>query len=111
MEIEEFRRLVLEAFKQLPRRFQEKIENVAVEIDERVMNQAGRLILGQYQGVPLTSRSTWYGNILPDRIVIYKGSIERLTNNPEEIRSLVVEVVKHEIGHYFGLDEEQMAVE
>ncbi len=92
----------------MPKEFRKKIENVDIEIEEETMTESGRLILGRYHGVPLTSRTHWYGNVLPDRIIIYKGSIERITQDPTTIKELVSDVLKHELGHYFGLDEDDL---
>lgn len=105
MDLDEFKRLVTEAYESLPAGFRKKIENVAVEVEDRIMFDNRRLILGQYHGVPLTSRTSWYGNVLPDKIIIYKGSIERIAQEPEEIKKIVAQVIRHEVGHYFGLDE------
>lgn len=108
MDLSLFRALVAEAFQALPRSFKKKIENVAVEVEEDALVEGGRLVLGRYQGVPLTERTSWYGNVLPDRIVIYQGSVEQVTKDPGHIKRLVQQVIRHEVGHYFGLDEEDM---
>jgi len=108
MELELFRKLVLEAFDGLPRAFRKRIENVGLEVEEGAMHEANQLILGRYHGVPLTLRTSWYGNVLPDRITIYQGSIEQVTQDPAAMKKLVQEVIKHEVGHYFGLEEEDM---
>jgi len=65
-------------------------------------------LLGMYQGVPLTERGWNYGNALPDRIVIYQRSIEQAAQSPAEIEDLVLDTVVHEIGHYFGFDDEAL---
>ncbi len=65
-------------------------------------------ILGIYHGVPLKHRGVYYGNIPPDVIVIYQEPIERICRTAEEIKIKVKEVVLHEIGHYFGLSEEEL---
>ncbi len=108
MDKEEFEKLITDAFQNLPKIFRKKIENLTLEVAEGVMYQDGTLILGRYQGVPLTSRTSWYGNVLPDKIIIYKGSIERITQDPGQIKRIVGEVLRHEFGHYFGLDEEDL---
>ncbi len=67
-------------------------------------------LLGLYQGVPLTERSVFSDHIEPDIIYIFQKNIEAIAHNdPHEIRRQVRITVMHEIGHYFGLDEEQLA--
>ena len=65
-------------------------------------------LYGLYQGTPLTEREWNYGNVLPDRIVIYQGPIERDAANDGEIEEIVLDTVVHEIGHYFGFDDETL---
>ncbi len=65
-------------------------------------------LLGLYQGVPLTEREWNYGNVLPDRIVIYQRSIEQSARSMDEIEDIVLDTVMHELGHYFGFDDEEM---
>jgi predicted Zn-dependent protease with MMP-like domain len=65
-------------------------------------------LYGLYQGTPLTEREWNYGNVLPDRIIIYQGPIERDARTDEEIEEIVLETVVHEIGHYFGFDDETL---
>jgi len=65
-------------------------------------------LLGLYHGHPLKERGTWYGNVLPDRIVIYQGPIEEGCGSEGEVRRRVEEVLLHEVGHYFGLEEEEL---
>jgi len=109
-----FESLVDEALASLPRRFRERIENLAVLVEERPPRRrssrapAGGLLLGIYHGVPLKDRGSYYGNIPPDVIVIYQEPIERLSASDDEIRERVREVVFHEVGHYFGLSEKEL---
>ncbi|MEO0108177.1 MAG: metallopeptidase family protein, partial [candidate division WOR-3 bacterium] len=90
-------------------------ENLSVEVEERpsaeVLERLGvqaRSLLGLYQGVPLPKRTVWWNPTGPDRIILYRANILAQTRGPEEIQALVQEVVKHEIGHYFGLSEEEL---
>jgi predicted Zn-dependent protease with MMP-like domain len=111
-----FHRLVVRAFQDLPKEFRRRLENVEILVEDwppeqRPRRRKGRRdgsLLGLYHGYPLKERGTWYGNVLPDRIVIYQGPIERSCRNEKEVRSLVKEVVQHEVGHYFGLEEEEL---
>jgi predicted Zn-dependent protease with MMP-like domain len=112
----EFEALVERALRTLPRRFKERIANVAVVVedwaDDDTLEEMGieppDTLYGLYRGVDLTRRDSSYGNVLPDTIHIYQGPIEEDCANPEEMADLVREVVVHEVGHYFGLDDETM---
>jgi len=111
-----FHQLVLSALQHLPEEFRQKLENVEVVVEDwplggkekRRRGGKGDSLLGLYHGYPLKERGSWYGNVLPDRIVIYQGPIERACRDEREIRGLVREVVLHEIGHYFGLEEDEL---
>ena len=65
-------------------------------------------LLGLYQGIPLDRRGFYYGNVLPDKITLFQIPIESMCKTKEEIEEKVKEVVIHEVGHYFGLDEERL---
>lgn len=112
----QFEALVESALKKLPRRFREKLANIAVVVeewaDEETLHDMGieppDTLYGLYRGVDLTRRDSAYGNVLPDTIHIYQGPIEEDCTDPEEMAELVREVVVHEVGHYFGLDDETM---
>ena len=106
MDTEQFRRLVLRAVKKLPKIFRSKMENVEIVIEDEPVPQ--KTLLGLYQGVPLKSRGSWYGNVLPDKITLFQRNIEWQCRNETEIEELVNEVLIHEIGHYFGFDEDEL---
>ena len=108
-----FESLVAEALASLPRKFRERIENLAIMVEERPpLRRSSRApastLLGIYHGVPLKDRGSYYGNIPPDVIVIYQEPIERISASEEEIKERVREVVFHEVGHYFGLSEKDL---
>jgi predicted Zn-dependent protease with MMP-like domain len=103
---EVFEKVVKESLKQLPQILRKKLINVEIVIEDEPIPQ--KSLLGLYQGVPLKKRGFWYGNVLPDKITIFKNNIERLTKDDDEIKKLVYEVLLHEIGHYFGFDEEDL---
>jgi predicted Zn-dependent protease with MMP-like domain len=111
-----FERLVSEALDSLPPEFQEKLSNVAVVIEDlapgEVLKTQNRKnpyeLLGLYVGIPQNKRGYGYSFVLPDRIYIFRRAIEARASTPEEIRSLVRKVVLHEIGHHFGLSEEEL---
>src|SRR2546425_12906105 len=112
----EFETLVERALRTLPRRFKDKISNVAIVVedwaDEETLEQLGieppDTLYGLYRGIDLTRRDTSYGNVLPDTIHIYQGPIEEDCADDAEMAELVRDTVIHEIGHYFGLDDDTM---
>jgi predicted Zn-dependent protease with MMP-like domain len=112
----EFEALVDSALRKLPRDFREKLANIAVVVedwaDDDTLAEMGieppDTLYGLYRGIDLTRRDTSYGNVLPDTIHIYQGPIEEDCADPEAMADLVREVVVHEVGHYFGLDDETM---
>jgi predicted Zn-dependent protease with MMP-like domain len=111
VERERFEGLVEEALAGLPRKFKKLLHNVAVMVEDSPppsRRSAGGTLLGLYHGVPLQHRGPYYGNVPPDVIVIYKKPIESLCLSDEEIKSRVQEVVRHEVGHYFGLSEKEL---
>ncbi len=69
---------------------------------------AGWTLLGLYEGVPHSSRGANYTSVLPDKITIFKNSIEIVAKTEEEIKAQVRSTVMHEIGHHFGLSEEEL---
>lgn len=110
-----FEKLVQNSLRRLPRRFKNKIRNISIEIEDnpspdvlREMGIKGGSLFGLYQGVPLTEREWNFGNMLPDRISIYQKPIEQAARSPEEMEEIVLETVMHEVGHYFGFDDEEL---
>lgn len=110
-----FEKLVENSLRRLPRRFKQKIKNITVEVENapsramlRNMGIEKGTLFGLYQGVPLTDREWNFGNVLPDRIVIYQQPIEQEAGSAEEIEEIVLETVIHEVGHYFGFDDEEL---
>ena len=112
----EFESLVERALGSLPRQFKEKIRNVAVVVedwaDDETLDELGieppDTIYGLYRGTDITRRDSSYGNVLPDTIHIYQGPIEEDCVDVDEMADLVRDTVIHEIGHYFGLDDDTM---
>jgi predicted Zn-dependent protease with MMP-like domain len=101
----------------LPPKFLERLENVEVVVEDEPTDEdlelagiePGGTLLGLYQGVPQSERGSWYGNILPDRIVIYQRPTEEVAGNRREIREEIRITLMHEIGHHFGLDEDALS--
>lgn len=109
METKEFEKYVEQALKDIPQKFRDMMENITIEVDPEqiVFDKDQHLILGQYMGVPLPQRGPAYRNVLPDKIVIYQRAFGNYP--PEKIPSLIANVLQHEIGHYFGMSEEELA--
>jgi len=115
MDRQEFATLVSEALEEIPEEFQRRIENVEVVIEDEPspellrslgMNPRRTTLFGLYQGVPLHQRGTTYGGMLPDKITIFYRPLVRACRSPERIRAQVRDTVIHEIGHFFGLDDD-----
>jgi len=112
----QFEALVERGLRRLPRKFKDKLANIAVVVedwpDDETLADLGieppDTLYGLYRGVDLTHRDSSYGNVLPDTVTIYQGPIEEDCADEEEMAELVRETVIHELGHYFGLDDETM---
>jgi predicted Zn-dependent protease with MMP-like domain len=118
LEREEFEKIAQEEFEALPDAFRSRMENVHVvveEIDSRPTRRRagiynGSMLLGLYEGVPLSKRGTNYGlfPVLPDRITLYQRNIESTVESKEHLRERVREVMIHEIAHHFGMSEREI---
>jgi predicted Zn-dependent protease with MMP-like domain len=116
MDRSDFEELVAEALESLPGEIAAWLDNVAIAVaDWPTSEQAaearlrpGGLLFGLYVGVPKTHRGSTYGETVPDKIVIFQRSIERVCHTPAQIRECVRKTVLHEIGHHFGMDEAEL---
>lgn len=116
---EEFEALVEEAIEQLPEEFKGALENVAVMVQEEPSEEDLEEVgidpddpdrddlLGLYQGTPLTERDSFY-SALPDRVLIFRGPILRACDTRRQVIREIRETVQHELGHYFGLEEDEL---
>jgi predicted Zn-dependent protease with MMP-like domain len=112
----QFERLVAEAVTLIPKRFRREMQNLALIVEDEPSPQllaemeieAPDSLYGLYQGTPLPERSSGYGNHLPDVITIFQGPIEEDCDDEDEVRAVVGETLIHEVGHYFGLSEEEI---
>jgi predicted Zn-dependent protease with MMP-like domain len=104
----EFEILINDAVAKLPEVIRKKLNNVSIVMDEG--ESPNNSLFGLYHGVPQVARGSSYGMAptLPDKITIYKGTIERYATSLLEIPSLVRRVVWHEIGHHFGFNEAEI---
>lgn len=120
---ERFRELVAEALDSLPKEFRRKIKNVAVLVEDFPANQPShsrpgrphsmpeaprKLLLGLFVGTPLTQKSVFDLPHGPDHVVLYQKNIEAVCRTDAEIREQVRLTVMHELGHYFGMTEDQL---
>jgi predicted Zn-dependent protease with MMP-like domain len=112
MDRSSFEKLVEKSLERLPKKFKHKLRNIMIEIEDRPASELlddmgieSGTLFGLYQGVPLTEREWNFGNVLPDRIIIYQEPIELAAFSSEEIEEIVLDTVVHEIGHYFGFDD------
>jgi predicted Zn-dependent protease with MMP-like domain len=100
-----FEDMVLEALDGLPEELGRLITNVAVTV-EHGWGPPG--LLGLYQGIPLTERTSHYGGVLPDRITIYRRAIIAICRTEQEVADQVRRTIIHEVGHHFGIDDDRL---
>ncbi len=114
MNRERFEELVARAVEALPEDFQFALENVDVVVqdspDRRQLARIGRgmTLLGLYEGVPQTRRTESYGMVLPDKIIIFRRPILAMCRSEAEVEAEIGRVVRHEIAHHFGMDEDEL---
>jgi predicted Zn-dependent protease with MMP-like domain len=112
----EFERLVVEAITLIPKRFRREMKNLALVVEEapsadllaEMEIEPPDSLYGLYQGTPLPERAWAHGNALPDRITIYQQPIEEDCEDEDEVRAVIGETLIHEVGHYFGLSEDEI---
>ncbi len=118
MSASDFEQAVRRAVERIPRHLQSAIENVAVTVEEEPsvddllsvgLNPATDTLLGLYQGIPLPERGpSSYGSSLPDRVVVYRRPLLEACETRRELLREIRNTVIHELGHYFGLPEEEL---
>lgn len=107
---------MIAALERLPKFLKNRMENIDVVIQFQaspdLLSEMGLKspfdLLGLYQGIPFDQRGFYYGNVLPDKITLFQLPIESACKTKKEIEEKVKEIVIHEVGHYFGLDEERL---
>jgi len=102
-----FERLVADAIDGLPSWVHERLENVDVVVEDWPPEDRPDL-LGLYEGIPLTERGSTYAGVLPDRITLYRRTIEAEARTDEELKRAVRQTVAHEIAHFFGITDERL---
>jgi predicted Zn-dependent protease with MMP-like domain len=112
-----FEEIAQHAFDSLPEAFKGKVDNVQIVVEDYPSTDAlsrahatRSSLLGLYQGVPLPHRGTSYGMypVGPDKITLYQNNIEAVSTSEKEIEHRIVEVLFHELGHYFGMNEQEV---
>ena len=111
-----FEQLVAEAIELIPARFRQEMKNIAVVVEdepssellEEMEIEPPDSLYGLYQGTPLPERTWGYGNTLPDRVALFKNIIEEDCETEDDVRDCIAETLIHEVGHYFGLSEEEI---
>jgi predicted Zn-dependent protease with MMP-like domain len=105
VEPDRFEEMVVTALDGLPEGLGRMMRNVAVTVEH---DPGPPGLLGLYQGVPLTSRTTQYAGVLPDRITIYRRAICAICDSEDEVADQVRRTVVHEVAHHFGIDDERL---
>jgi predicted Zn-dependent protease with MMP-like domain len=113
MTAHDFDRLVERACAKIPRRFRRRLANLAFVVEAEPSAEQLRasrvppdhMLLGLYQGRPLTQRSVSDSFVMPDQIIVFQGPHERMARSIEHLEKLVEDTVWHEVAHYFGMDE------
>lgn len=107
-----FEQLVEEALARLPARYRKLLENIVIIVEDypgrrRPAEGDEDLLLGEFVGTPRTEKSLFETGF-PDQVFLYQKNIEALCESDEEVREQVRLTVLHELGHYFGLDEDEL---
>jgi len=113
---QEFETRVKDAIASIPPKFRRAVSNLAIVIEdepsdallEEMEIEPPDTLFGLYQGTPLTERGWTHGNALPDRITLYQGPIEDASESEDDLIVCIGETLIHELGHYFGLSEEEI---
>jgi len=111
-----FLRLVDDALTTIPSRFRDALTNIAIVVeDEPSIQQLSEVdieppdtLLGLYEGTPLTERAWAHGNALPDKITLFQLPLEDASDDEDDMVVAIGETLIHEVGHYFGLSEEEI---
>lgn len=113
---ERFLQLVDEALETIPDHFRQGMGNIAIVVEDEPSVEQLRSVeveppdtlLGLYEGIPLTERQWAHGNVLPDKITLFQGPILDSSDDEDDVVVAVGETLIHEVGHYFGLSEEEI---
>jgi predicted Zn-dependent protease with MMP-like domain len=111
----EFDDLITKAMNELPQKYIKGLDNVAIVMadeptpeQQQKMRIDNQLLLGLYEGIPLTKRGTNYSFVLPDKITLFKNPILATVNSEAELFEQIKRTLWHEIAHYYGLDHDRI---
>ena len=113
---EHFDALVDDAVRSIPARFRAALRNIVIVVEDEPSQEvldemeidSSDTLFGLYLGTPLTERRWDYGNALPDRVTLFQRPIERESEDRDDVVAAIGETLIHELGHYFGLSEEEI---
>lgn len=116
MERDKFEALVIAAVSNMPEEFKELLDNVDIIVEDwpsreqlkSVGLRSKNSLLGLYEGIPRTNRGQNYNLVLPDKITIFQKPLEAQCSSSRELKEEIVSTVKHEIAHYFGIDDDRL---
>jgi predicted Zn-dependent protease with MMP-like domain len=116
MDSQQFDKLVAQAIESLPHEFRERLENIDIVVADmptpaqlrHLKGRRGEMLLGLYEGVPLTERTHNYGFVAPDKITIFQRPIEAMCRNDAQVVAEIRRVVRHEIAHHFGISDDRL---
>jgi predicted Zn-dependent protease with MMP-like domain len=116
MDSQKFEQLVAQAVDSLPDEIHERLENIDIVVADtptrdqlrHLKGKRGNMLLGLYEGVPLTERTHGYGFVMPDKITIFQRPIEDMCRDDTQIVNEIRRVVRHEIAHHFGIDDDRL---
>jgi len=116
MRREKFEELVLDAISNMPEEFKELLENIDIVVEDWPSNSHIKKLglsnkyelLGLYEGIPRTRRDHSYNLALPDKITIFQKPLEADCSSVQDLKQEIIMTVKHEIAHYFGLDDDRL---
>jgi predicted Zn-dependent protease with MMP-like domain len=116
MNDEQFDSLITRAMNELPQKYIKGLENVAIvmaddptpEQIKKMKLESGHVLLGLYEGIPLTQRGAGYNFVLPDKITLFKNSLLTVSHNDDELFERIKRTLWHEIAHYYGLDHDRI---
>lgn len=116
MDDQTFDRLISAAMDELPQQYITGLQNVVItyaddptpEQKEKMRISHGQLLLGLYEGIPLTQRGNGYSFVLPDKITLFKNPILRMSHDRASLSEQIKRTLWHEIAHYYGLNHARM---
>lgn len=111
-----FDRFVVDAIDELPQKLKDRLSNVSIVVEdkpdryilEKLRLMSNTILLGLFQGIPLSKKSVWQSGTMPERITLFQKNIEKICRSDEEIKQRIKEVLRHEVAHFVGFTEEEV---